>query len=92
MPKQIGPETRYFGQPPKGEHFVVMINAGGDFTALPRGATMGIVEDPTERSPFHRMVVHTVSKQILKFKCQCNPTCQVVYEYRLLPIKGKHVR
>ncbi len=88
--KQPKHKTRFEGEAPEGAHLIVQHRAG-QYMAIPVGAHMGIVMDPTKWSPQHKMILVKVHETKLQFKCVCNPTCNVVYEYRVHQ-HGEHSR
>lgn len=64
----------------------------GEDLGLPKGAMIGIVVDPERRSEFHKLALYSVSENMLRFKCLCNPTCEVIHEFKRLPTKGRHAK
>lgn len=84
------PKTRFDGHTPDEPH-LVFYTGTGQAAAFKRGNVIGIVMDPTRRSPHMRMAISKVTEQALHFKCICNPTCTVQWVYRL-DQTGVHAR
>ena len=83
-------KTRFDGMVPTKPH-LIFYNRTGQAVAFEPGAAVGIVEDPTRNSPHFKMVIVDVREHRLRFKCICNPTCTVQWEYRLQET-GNHSR
>lgn len=85
------PRMRFSGEGPDKPHLIVE-HRPGEHLAMPPGAKMGIVVDKTKYSTFHHLALWSVTNDKLVFKCLCNPTCEVLHEYKRLPTKGAHAR
>lgn len=49
--------------------------------AIPPGAMMGVVMDPTKLDPLQRIVLVEVRRDRLVFRCTCTPQCHVIHEF-----------
>lgn len=84
-------KTRFDGDAPSEPHLIVH-HRPGQAMAIPKGATIGIVMDPTRQSPHFKMWIKDIKESVLTFRCQCNPTCTVEWVYKLQPVKGTHAK
>lgn len=79
------------GKAPKQPHLGVMVQ-GGECLALPPGAQMLIVEDPTDDHQITPVILVKVSLRQIVFRCACHkPNCTRVLKYQLRA-EGIHPR
>jgi hypothetical protein len=75
---------------PEGAHLAVVTSATGEALAVPVGATIFLVEDPTRPDKIIPMILTKVSTKTWRFLCGCGQReCNRVMEYRLTA-KGHH--
>jgi len=80
------------GKAPDKPHLAVTIDKDtGDLLAIPPGAVMHIITDPTKKDGVLPIVLLLVSPKRLVFGCACkSPSCNVRYEFRASR-SGNHV-
>lgn len=89
----MGLERDKEGAPaPVGAHLAVLKDATtNDLIAIPKGAVMYIIEDPTDKDRIFPLVLMSVSLKRIVFGCTCRrPGCNVRYEFRASRT-GNHV-
>jgi len=80
------------GDVPEGAHLAVLTDESGLATAIPRGATVYLIEDPTRADRIFPMVLYSVSKTKIVFLCGCGERgCTRRYDYALTRKLGHHV-
>lgn len=65
------------GEAPSEPHLLILVGAEGEvgmWTALPRGASITLVEDPSKADKIFPMVLYKVSRKALDFVCACGQT------------------
>ena len=86
-------ESLLEGKTPEGPHLAVLRNSTtGEALAIPQGAMMFLITDPTKPEGTIPMVLLHVSNKSLQFRCACGkPTCTRVLKYQLR-VEGFHPR
>lgn len=85
VPKEIE------GTAPTKPHFTVLTDESGLAMAIPPGATMFIVEDPTRMDKVFPLILLSVSRRRIVFACGCgNASCTRKYVYTLARGLGHH--
>jgi hypothetical protein len=63
-----------------------------EYTAVPPGALMAIITDPTKPDGILPLLLTKVSERKLSFKCACGqPKCSAEFEY-VIKVSGHHPR
>ena len=80
------------GKAPTKPHLGVVTNATtNDVMAIPPGAVMYIIEDPTDKDRIFPLVLLSATVKRIVFGCACKrPGCNVRYEFRASR-SGNHV-
>lgn len=79
------------GSAPKQPHLGVVIDASGELLAIPPGAIVYFIEDPSNNAKIMPVALRKVSLKKLSFECQCHdPNCSRVLEYSLTRATGHH--
>jgi hypothetical protein len=81
---------RFQGAVPEGS-FLVFYGDGLTATAVPIGARLGIVVDPTKHDPLARQLLVGVTRGGFVTRCLCNPKCHVVNTFKRTE-EGQHSR
>lgn len=80
------------GKVPDGAHLAVLTDESGLFTAIPPGATVLLVEDPSRMDRVFPMILAKVNRRTMEFICGCGEQgCTRRYVYKLLSGGGHHV-
>jgi hypothetical protein len=70
------------GEAPAQAHLAIMTDESGLWTAIPPGARMLIVEDPTRLDRIQPLILAKVTRTKLIFRCGCGEdTCTRIYVY-----------
>lgn len=80
------------GQAPKVPHLGVLTDESGELLAIPPGAIMYIIEDPTNIEKIFPMALLKVNRREIVFKCVCHdPNCSRTFKYKMVSAAGQHV-
>ena len=80
------------GDVPAGAHLAILTDESGLFTAIPVGATVLLVEDPSRMDRVFPMILAKLSRTKMEFICGCGEQgCTRRYAYKLLGGGGHHV-
>lgn len=83
-------KSELIGEAPKGAHLAVVTGADGSAMAIPVGALMYVVLDPTRPDRVWPMELVKVTEKGLRFRCPCRkPNCTRVLRYSLTA-EGHH--
>lgn len=77
-------------EPPTDEPHLGLLIKDGTMVAIPKGATMALIMDPSRLDGITPMVLTKVALKSLTFRCACgNPKCSRVLKYTLSS-SGQH--
>jgi hypothetical protein len=74
---------------PDGPH-LGLLTGPGTVIAIPVGATMMEIMDPTDSRGITPLLLVEVARGRWRFRCRCNPQCTVVYTHKITGA-GAHV-
>lgn len=78
------------GPAPSKPHLLILTDDSGLYTAIPPGAVVLIVENPSKLDSIFPMVLHSVNHKVIRFRCACGRQgCNRLIEYRA-SMSGHH--
>lgn len=79
------------GIAPVQPHLALLTDEHGGVTAIPPGATIFIIEDPTKLDRIFPMILAKVTRRSIHFICGCGK-CRRTYVYTLSSAGGHHTQ